>query len=108
MAEKATVEVMIRDEVYDAALARAKSQAQQLRGVAREILFSRAAQAEPHGGTMFPTARVLGQPSRTRLRFQASADAYDRARRRLHASGMSVTATIEDGLERFARTGQFK
>jgi hypothetical protein len=110
MPYKATVEVMIRDVVYDAALARAQSQAQQLRSVAREILFDRAARIEPGepGEVVNPTARVLGQPIRKRLRFRADAASYDRARDRLHQSGISVTATIEDGLESYARTGQFK
>lgn len=110
MPEKTMVEVMIRDVVYDAALARAKSQAQVLRGVAREILFDRAAQAEPVDGfaALTPVARVLGQPPRTRLRFGASAPAYARAKERLHAAGVSVTAAIEEGLEHYARTGEFK
>lgn len=110
MPDKATVEVMIRDAVYDAALARAKSQAQQLRAVAREILYDRAAQAEPAGGfaALMPTARVLGQPPRTRLRFRAPADSYHVAKDRLHKAGVSVTAAIEDGLEDYARTGEFK
>lgn len=106
--EKATVEVMIRDVVYNAALARARSQMQQLRGVAREILFDRAAQVEPDSDATHPTARVLGQPLRTRLRFRAPADAYDVARSRLHAAGTSVTAAIEEGLLEYARTGEFK
>lgn len=110
MPDKATVEVMIRDVVYDAALARARSQAQQLRAVAREILYDQAAQAEPARGfaTLTPTARILGQPPRTRLRFRVPADSYDVARTRLHAAGTSVTAAIEEGLESYARTGQFK
>jgi len=105
---KATVEVMIRDVVYDAALARAKSQAQQLRGVAREILFDRAALAKPMDHMVHPAGRVLGQPSRTRLRFRANAASYTRARDRLHSAGTSVTAAIEEGLEQYARTGEFK
>lgn len=110
MPHKATVEVMIRDVVYEAALLRAKSQAQQLRSVAREILFDRAARVEPDEDQepVNPTARVLGQPMRTRLRFRADVVAYNRARDRLHNSGVSVTAAIEEGLESFARTGQFK
>lgn len=109
-AAKATVEVMVRDVVYDAALLRARSQAQQLRAVAREILFDRAAQASPRDGfaALTPTARILGQPPRTRLRFRANARSYRVARDRLHAAGSSVTAAIEDGLEQYARTGQFK
>jgi hypothetical protein len=105
---KATVEVMIRDVVYDAALARAKSQAQQLRGVAREILFDRAALVEPAMNAPNPAGRVLGQPPRTRLRFRANAASYGVARDRLRAAGTSVTAAIEDGLEQYARTGEFK
>lgn len=104
----ATVEVMIRDVVYNAALLRAKSQAQQLRTVARQILFDRASQVEPTGHAVHPTARVLGQPPRTRLRFRADRTSYDVARTRLHAAGTSVTAAIEDGLEHYARTGEFK
>jgi hypothetical protein len=110
MARSKTVEVQIKDVVYDAALARAKSQAQQLRTVAREILFAQAAQAEPAQGfaALAPAARVLGQPPRTRMRFQVSPDAYESAKDRLHKAGISVTAAIEDGLVRFARTGEFR
>lgn len=108
--ERRMVEVMIRDTVYDAALLRAQAQAQQLRTVAREILFDRASQARPREGfaALTPTARILGQPPRTRVRFLASAKSYDKAKARLHAAGTSVTAAIEDGLEHYARTGQFK
>lgn len=103
-----TVEVMVRDVVYDAALARAKSQAQQLRGVAREILYDRAAQVTPVPNATRPAGRVLGQPPRTRLRFKANTNSYTTARNRLHAAGTSVTAVIEEGLESYARTGEFK
>jgi len=107
MRKSATVEVMVRDAVYDAALARARSQAQQLRAVAREILFDRAAQAEPNEQAVVPSARFIGT-TRRRLRFQAPRDAYQKALARLHASGLSATAAIEEGLEQFARTGEFK
>lgn len=107
MRKSTTVEVMIRDVVYDAALARARAQAQQLRGVAREILWDRAAQAEPNEHAVMPAARFIDAPRR-RLRFQAPRDAYQKALGRLHASGVSVTAAIEEGLEQFARTGEFK
>lgn len=108
MPDKTTIEVMIRAVVYDAALARAKSQAQQVRTIAREVMFDRAAQAEPNEFPAHPTARVLGQPARRRLRFRAVLSDYTIARKRLHASGVSVTAAIEEGLERYARTGEFK
>lgn len=103
-----TVEVMIRDAVYDAALLRSQAQAQKLRAVAREILFDRASQTEPVDHATHPTARILGQPARMRLRFRANRKAYARAKNRLHAAGTSVTAVIEDGLEQYARTGAFK
>lgn len=108
--EPRMVELMIRTVVYDAALARAKSQAQQLRTVAREILFERAAQAEPATGfnKLTPVARVLGQPPRTRLRFKTDDRSYLQAKNRLRDSGVSVTAAIEDGLEEYARTGMFR
>jgi len=105
---KATVEVMIRESVYNAALLRAQSQAQQLRAVAREILYDRAAAVKATAHVGHPAARVLGQPPRKRLRFRAPVRSYDRARDRLHSAGTSVTAVIEDGLEQYARTGQFK
>jgi len=108
MSNSQTVEVMIRDVVYDAALARAKSQVQPLRGIAREILFDRAAQAEPIDQAIHPAGRVLLSSDRVRLRFQAPREAYQRARKRLHSSGVSVTAAVEEGLERFARTGEFR
>jgi hypothetical protein len=106
--DKTTVEVMVRDVVYEAALARARSQAQQLRAVAREILFEAAAQVDPNGDRGYATARVLGQPPRMRLRFRAPADAYTVARERLRRAGVSVTAAVEDGLAHYARTGTFK
>lgn len=108
MAKSQTVEIMVRDVVYDAALARAKSQAQQLRSVAREILFDRAAQAEPDANVVHPAARVLWNQPRRRVRFQAPQESYRVAKERLHASGVTVTAAIEAGLEQFARTGEFK
>lgn len=110
MPQTMTVEVMIRNAVYEAALARARTQAQKLRGVAREILFERAAQVQPGTDEGHPAPRMLSlsQPKRRRLRFPVDRDEYEPARDRLHASGVSVTAAIEDGLERFARTGEFK
>lgn len=103
-----TAEVMIKTVVYEAALARAKSQAQALRTVAREILFARAALAVPLEQVDRPPARVLGQPPRYRLRFPVSKPAYQSAKERLHAAGISVTAAIEEGLIHFARTGEFR
>lgn len=110
MTNSATVEVMVRDVVYQAALLRARSQAQQLATVAREILFDRAALAQPSPNVVAPAPRVLmySDSTRKRFRFQVKRNAYNDARNRLHASGVSVTAVIEEGLETFARTGEFK
>lgn len=107
MTDRQTVEAMIRETVYDAALLRAQANAQKLRSVAREILFEQAALARPVDEAR-PTARVIMNQRRRRLRFPVSRASYEQARDKLHASGVSVTAALEDGLERFARTGEFK
>jgi hypothetical protein len=106
--DMSTREIMVREVVYDAALLRAKAQAQQLRAVAREILFDRAARAKAVPHATHPAARVMAWSPRTRLRFRVSAKAYDKAKAKLHSAGTSVTAAIEEGLEQYARTGQFK
>lgn len=107
MTDRQTVEAMIRETVYDAALLRAQANAQKLRSVAREILFEQAALATPDSEGR-PTARVILNQRRRRLRFPVPRESYEVARDRLHASGLSVTAALEIGLERFARTGEFK
>lgn len=100
------LEPQVAAEVYDAAMARARSQGQQLATVARTVLFQEAARtpagAETPEGR--PPRRQYGQ-ARKVIKFSVDADAYRKAAKSIQASGRSVAAAIEDGLALFARTG---
>jgi hypothetical protein len=100
------VEVAVLADVYDRAMARARSQGQRLATVARQILFQEAAKTPKDAPvpTGRPPLREYGQ-ERKPIKFSVSADTYTPARDRIWASGRTVAAAIEDGLAVYARTG---
>lgn len=53
-----------------------------------------------------PADRPKDAP-RKRIRFMMPRDKYEVLIARIRASGLSMTATLEKGLEEFARTGEF-
>ena len=104
---KQPLEPQVAAEVYDAAMARAKSQGQTLAAVARTVLFQEAART-PEGSPVpdgQPPRRPYQQP-RKPIKFKVDREAYLAARDRIAASGRSVASAIEDGLVAYARTGR--
>lgn len=111
------VDLEILGVTYDAAKARldvVRAQEKRTNGVAKTTLadVGRAAIA----GWRPPTrAKTGGQPQRVSragmparaFRFGMPAAIYDRARDRMHASGVSVASVVHDALESFARTGTY-
>lgn len=53
-----------------------------------------------------PAERPEGA-ERKRIRFVMDREKYDVVRERIRMSGISMTATLEQGLEAYARTGEF-
>ncbi len=100
------LEIQVLAEVYDSAMARAKSQGQQLATVARTVLFQEAARTP--AGTPMPAKRPPRRKyrqTRKTIKFTLDAAAYRTAADKIQASGRSVAAAVEDGLAVYARTG---
>jgi hypothetical protein len=90
-----------------AAQAQARSKAQNLSAVGRAILRKASKAAEPStDGVAHPAARP-SNAGRKRMRFRMPGDEYEVIKERIRASGESVTAALEKGLEQYARTGKF-
>jgi hypothetical protein len=97
--------------VYDAAMARARSQGQRLATVARLVLFQEAAKTPVNAPApeKAPPRREYRRdqtaPRRKTIKFKVATEPYRQAREQIAASGRSVAAAIEDGLRHYARTG---
>lgn len=90
-----------------AAKARAQSRAQNLSEVSRAIIRKASKNATPSpDGVAHPAARP-SNAGRKRMRFRVPGDEYEVIKERIRASGTSVTAALEKGLEEYARTGKF-
>lgn len=99
------VEVMIKREIHARATERAEAQRTELAGVAKQIVWQAAANAEPVPNPR-PYPRRIGQGvPRKRLRMIVNAEQWDNARHRIRMSSQSVARVIEDGLDTYARTG---
>lgn len=107
--EKKCVEILIMEEVRDAAQARANSQDVALATIAKTIIWKASAAAQPpaNGQSVAHPARRPPNSNLKRVRFMAHRGQFEIARDRIRASGKSVATILETGLEKYARTGKF-
>jgi predicted HicB family RNase H-like nuclease len=104
---KMNFEAKIRETVHRAAKARAAENAQELSRVAQAILIRASKAASPEeGGVAHPAKRPTGAPVK-RIRFRIDSEAHEVIKARIRGSGTSMTAALEEGLENYARTGQY-
>lgn len=102
-----TVEAQIIGEILSAARARAKIDAHDMSAVARAVLERASKTAKPcEDGVAHPAQRPK-QAGQKRIRFRMDAGKYEIVKDRIRRSGISMTAALEEGLERYARTGDF-
>lgn len=106
MSNSQPVEVRIDADVYRAAMTRANSVGMSLTAVGKAILYAEANKAVstaevPEGR---PPLREYGT-RRTPLRFKLPQTPYEQAAAKIHASGRSIAAAVEDGLREYAATG---
>lgn len=103
-----TVEIYVLEQVYAAALIRAKRAGQPLSAVAREVIWRASMQAQkPNGATVAHPARRPTNAKRHRVRLTIPESSYRVARDRIRASGRSVASALEAGLENYARYGTY-
>lgn len=113
MTTKRQAEFMIDATVHKAAELRAKLQTRELPQVAKAILQRASEQATPlldaDGKPMEP-AHPAERPDgteRVRIRFRTPRDEHEVVKQRIRTSGQSMTAVLEDGLRRYAETGEY-
>lgn len=104
---KQKVDMMVIDKVLQAAKLRAAEEAHDMSAVAKAIIIKASKNAKPSEDGVAHPAQRPARAERTRIRFLMGRQKYAIARDRIRASGTSVTAVLEEGLERYARTGQF-
>ena len=103
---KVPVEAMVLAPIKRAAKAQADKDMRQLPVIARAILLEASKKAEPsEDGVAHPASRPTNA-NRLRIRFRMDPGEYEIVRDRIRASGQSVAAALEKGLERYARTGK--
>lgn len=96
-----TVEVMVRRDVKQAALLRARNQAQNLSAVCRAVITRASAGAGyPGGGEPRPRRE---KDDRVKMRFVVDSTVYAAAKER--ADG-AVSSLVEDALEQYAIDGK--
>ena len=105
--EKKTVEAMILQPVRIAAQRQAAKQDRQLAAVARAILVKISETAQPSPDGVAHPARRPSTVPRKRLKFRMDKAQHEIVMDRIRASGSSLTAALEKGLEDYARTGKF-
>lgn len=105
--DKKCVEILIMEEVRDAAQVQAKAQDVALATVAKTIIWKASAAAQPNGQSVAHPARRPPNSNLKRVRFMANRLQFEIARDRIRASGKSVATVLEAGLEKYARTGKF-
>jgi hypothetical protein len=113
MTTKRQAEFMIDGAVHKAADLRARLQMRELPQVAKAILQRASEDATPlvdaDGNPMepaHPADRAEGT-ERVRIRFRTPTDEHEVIKQRIRASGSSMTAVLEDGLRRYAETGEY-
>lgn len=104
------VDLMILNQVFDAAQIRARRQGRTMAAIARAILFKAAADAQPDPSIdpeSRPPLREYRRPEeRKRLRFSLPITDYHTAKDVLTSAGTTVSQVVEDGLRSYARTGR--
>lgn len=113
MTTKRQAEFMIDARVHRAAELRAERLVQELPQVAKAILQRASENATPlldaDGNPMEP-AHPADRPEgteRKRIRFRTDPKEHDVVKERIRSSGSSMTAVLEDGLRRYAETGEY-
>lgn len=102
---KKNAEALIDADVYEAARRRAEANAQELAKVARSIIYAASLEAQPSDDAVAHPAIRPANVDRRRLRFCVDRHQYDIAKGRIRASGQSMTAALEAGLEAYAFSG---
>ena len=111
--DKGTAEFMISANVLRAAKARAAMQDREITVVAKAILIRLSQNANPlvdeegkPTEPAHPATRAPGEP-RKRIRFRVDPDEHEGVKERIRASGISMTAALEQALESYSRTGEY-
>jgi len=111
--KKRQAEFMIDATVVRAAELRAERLVQELPQVAKAILQRASENATPlvdaDGNPTEPAHPAERPPGtkRRRIRFRTWPEEHDIVKERLRSSGASMTAVLEDGLRRYAETGEY-
>jgi predicted HicB family RNase H-like nuclease len=104
-ARKSPEEIMIRADLYEAAMHRALFQGETLASVTRACYFAAAALAKPvEGGKAKLRPRPYGEP-RERIRFRVPKEQRAAARESIESAGISVPAAVEQMLEYYVEHG---
>lgn len=106
MPNQQVVECQILSLVKTAAAAMAEKQMQELYHVARRILVKASEVAEPTEDGVAHPAQRPASAERERIKFRMPKDEHVIVKARIRASGRSMTSVLEEGLERYARTGK--
>ena len=103
--KKVPEEIMIRTDLYDAAMTRALFQGETLASVTRACYFAAAALAKPvEGGKAKIRPRPYGE-NRERIRFRVPRAQRTAARDSIESAGISVPAAVEQMLEYYVEHG---
>jgi hypothetical protein len=103
--KKVPEEIMIRTDLYNDALDRAKDQGETLASVTRACYFAAAALAEPvEGGKARIRPRPYGE-DRERIRFSVPRVQRTATRDTIESAGISVPAAVEQMLEYYVEHG---
>lgn len=104
-AEQVPEEIMIRAELYDAAMDKALYQGETLASVTRACYYGAAALAKPiEGGKARIRPRPYGEP-RERIRFRVPRAQRTATRGTIESAGISVPAAVEQMLEYYVEHG---
>lgn len=103
--KKVPEEIMIRTDLYEAAMTRALYQGETLASVTRACYFAAAALAKPiEGGKARIRPRPYGE-DRERIRFRVPRDQRTATRNTIESAGISVPAAVEQMLEYYVEHG---
>jgi hypothetical protein len=105
--EHMTVDHLVLEVIRVAAEKRAQNEARELSKVAWAIVERAAKNSQPTSDGVAHPARRPTNLETKRIRFSAPRARYQAAKERIRDSGRSVAAVLEEGLERYARTGNF-
>jgi hypothetical protein len=102
---KVPEEIMIRTDLYEAAMTRALYQGETLASVTRACYFAAAALAKPiDGGKARIRPRPYGE-DRERIRFRVPKGQRTATRDTIESAGISVPAAVEQMLEYYVEHG---